>query len=150
MTKMNDALPQETFRLIVEEVKDYAIFMLDPGGHIVSWNKGAELIKGYRPEEILGKHFSVFYPAEALARGWPEHELRVARKEGRFEDEGWRVRKDGSTFWANIIITALYDPTGELKGFSKITRDLTERRRQEELLRTSEERFRLLVEGVKD
>jgi PAS domain S-box-containing protein len=150
MTKMNDALPQETFRLLVEEAKDYAIFMLDPGGHIASWNKGAQLIKGYRPEEILGKHFSIFYPAEALARGWPEHELRVARQEGRFEDEGWRVRKDGSLFWANIVITTLYGPTGEIKGFSKITRDLTERRRQEELLRTSEERFRLLVEGVKD
>ncbi len=150
MTKMNDALPQETFRLLVEEVKDYAIFMLDPEGHIASWNKGAELIKGYRPEEILGKHFSVFYPADALARGWPEHELRVARQEGRFEDEGWRLRKDGSRFWANIVITTLYGPTGEIKGFSKITRDLTERRRQEELLRTSEERFRLLVEGVKD
>jgi PAS domain S-box-containing protein len=150
MAKASDNLPPEIFRLLVDEVKDYAIFLLDPEGRIASWNQGAELIKGYRPEEILGKHFSVFYPAEALARGWPEHELRVARREGRFEDEGWRVRKDGSLFWANIIITALRDETGELKGFSKVTRDLTDRRRQEELLRKSEERFRLLVEGVKD
>jgi PAS domain S-box-containing protein len=147
---MNDDLPQEIFRLLVEEVKDYAIFVLDPGGHIASWNQGAQLIKGYRPEEILGKHFSVFYPADALARGWPEHELRVARQEGRFEDEGWRIRKDGSRFWANVVITPLYDDRRRLLGFAKVTRDLTERRRQEELLRTSEERFRLLVEGVKD
>jgi PAS domain S-box-containing protein len=141
---------EERFRLLIEGVKDYAIFMLDPEGRISSWNQGAQLIKGYRPEEILGKHFSVFYPAEAVARGWPEHELRVAREVGRFEDEGWRVRKDGSVFWANVIITALYGAKGELKGFSKITRDLTERRRQEELLKESEERFRLLVQGVKD
>jgi PAS domain S-box-containing protein len=148
--EMNDNLPQGQFRLLVEGVRDYAIFLLDPEGRVASWNAGAELIKGYRPAEILGKHFSTFYPAEAMARGWPEHELRVARQEGRFEDEGWRLRKDGSRFWANVIITALYDKTGNLTGFSKITRDLTERRRQEELLRESEERFRLLVEGVKD
>jgi PAS domain S-box-containing protein len=138
------------FRLLVEGVKDYAIFVLDPEGHVVSWNPGAELIKGYRAEEILGRHFSVFYPAEALARGWPEHELRMAQAEGRFEDEGWRVRKDGSLFWANVVITPLYDEAGVLQGFAKITRDLTERRRQEEALRESEERFRLLMEGVKD
>jgi len=133
MTKMNDALPQETFRLLVEEVKDYAIFMLDPEGHIVSWNQGAELIKGYRPEEILGKHFSIFYPADALASGWPEHELRVAREQGRFEDEGWRVRKDGSIFWANVVITPLYNEQHRLLGFAKVTRDLSDRRRIEAL-----------------
>ena len=145
-----DPQGDERFRLLVEGVRDYAIFLLDPEGHVVSWNRGAELLKGYPPEEILGRHFSIFYPEEALARGWPEHELKVARAEGRFEDEGWRVRKDGSLFWANVVITALRDETGALYGFAKITRDLSERRRQEESLRESEERFRLLMEGVRD
>jgi len=145
-----DPQSNERFQLLVEGVKDYAIFMLDPEGHVISWNRGAELIKGYRAEEILGRHFSLFYQAGALERGWPEHELRVARTEGRFEDDGWRVRKDGSVFWANVIITALHDAAGALCGFAKVTRDLTERRRQEETLRDSEERFRLLMEGVKD
>src|SRR4051794_35471185 len=112
-----DRQSDEQFRLLVEGVKDYAIFMLDPEGHVVSWNRGAELLKGYRPEEILGRHFSVFYPADALARGWPEHELRMARAEGRFEDGGWRVRKDGSVFWANVVITTLYDSEKRLRGF---------------------------------
>ncbi len=125
-------LSEEGFRLLVERVKDYAIFMLDPHGHVVSWNAGAERIKGYRPEEIIGQHFSSFYPAEAVARGWPAEELRRAEAEGRFEDEGWRVRKDGSRFWANVVITALRDETGALRGFAKITRDLTERRQAEE------------------
>src|SRR5436305_3589122 len=133
MTKMNDDLPQEVFRLLVEGVKDYAIFMLDPEGRIVSWNKGAELIKGYRPAEILGKHFSIFYPPDALARGWPEHELRVALDQGRFENEGWRVRKDGSIFWANVVITPLYDGRNRLLGFAKVTRDLSDRKRIEAL-----------------
>jgi len=123
----------EQFRLLVEGVKDYAIFMLDPQGHVASWNRGAELIKGYRADEILGSHFSIFYPADAIARGWPDHELQMARSEGRFEDEGWRVRKDGSLFWSNVIITALYDRDNQLRGFAKITRDLTERRRVEAL-----------------
>jgi PAS domain S-box-containing protein len=123
---------EERFRLLVESTTDYAIFMLDPRGHIVSWNPGAERIKGYRAEEIIGQHFSRFYPPEAVERGWPAEELRRAAAEGRFEDEGWRVRKDGSRFWANIIITALHDEVGNLRGFSKITRDLTERRRAEE------------------
>ncbi len=140
----------DLFRLLVERVKDYAIFLLDPEGHVASWNQGAELIKGYQADDILGRHFSTFYPAEAVARGWPDYELAVARAEGRFEDEGWRVRKDGTLFWANVVITALYDEEGVLRGFAKVTRDLTERRRQEELLRESEERFRLLMEGVKD
>jgi PAS domain S-box-containing protein len=123
----------ELFRLLVEGVKDYAIFMLDPQGHVASWNRGAELIKGYRADEILGRHFSTFYPADAIARGWPDHELQMAQSEGRFEDEGWRVRKDGSLFWSNVIITALYDDRHELRGFAKVTRDLTERRRIEAL-----------------
>ncbi|HWI38772.1 MAG TPA: PAS domain S-box protein [Burkholderiales bacterium] len=140
---------EERFRLLVESVRDYAIFMLDPQGHVLTWNSGAELIKGYRAEEIIGRHFSQFYPPEA-EKDFPAHELRVASAEGRFEDEGWRVRKDGSRFWANVVITALRDAQGELIGFAKVTRDLTERREHEERLRQSEERFRLLVEGVAD
>ncbi len=141
---------EEGARLLVEGIQDYAIFMLDPDGRIVSWNSGAEKIKGYTAEEVLGRHISLFHPAENTARGWPEYELEAARKDGRFEDEGWRVRKDGAHFWANVILTALRDAKGKLQGFSNITRDLTERRRHEESLRQSEERFRLLVEGVKD
>src|SRR5215470_10975941 len=138
------------YRLLVEQVKDYALFLLDPSGHVLSWNEGAQRIKGYTREEIIGKHFSIFYPHRAAEDGWPAHELRVAAAEGRFEDEGWRIRKDGSRFWANVIITALRDEQGRLLAFSKITRDLTTRKAQEEALRESEERFRLLVEGVDD
>jgi PAS domain S-box-containing protein len=129
---------------------DYGIFVLDPQGYVISWNTGAEKLKGYTRDEIVGQHFSVFYPCEAVATGWPDEELRRARKLGRFEDEGWRVRKDGSRFWANVIIAAMYDASGELAGFAKVTRDLTERRRHEEELRASEERFRLLVDSVRD
>jgi PAS domain S-box-containing protein len=138
------------YRLIVQQTRDYAVFFLDADGRIMSWNLGAQRIKGYAPEEIIGRHFSAFYTAEAVAAGWPDHELRMAAKEGRFEDEGWRVRKDGARFWANVVITALRDEGGRLLGFSKITRDLSERRLHEEALRQSEERFRLLVEGVMD
>ena len=106
--------------------------MLDPEGFILTWNSGAERLKGYKAEEIIGQHFSRFYPQEAIDRGWPAHELQVARTEGRFEDEGWRVRKDGTQFWANVVITALHDEAGNFRGFSKITRDLTERKRSEE------------------
>jgi PAS domain S-box-containing protein len=141
---------EERFRMLVEGVVDYAIFMLDPEGRVTTWNAGAQRIKGYAAEEILGHHFSRFYPPEVAASGWPEHELEVARTVGRFEDEGWRLRKDGTRFWANVVITAVRDETGTLHGFSKITRDLTERRMQEEILSQSEERFRLLVEGVRD
>ncbi len=141
---------EERFRLLVESVRDYAIFMLDPEGVVLTWNAGAERFKGYRADEIIGQHFSRFYPAEALARRLPEHELEVAKDVGSFEDEGWRVRKDGSLFWANVVITAMRDAAGELLGFSKVTRDLTQRRGHEEQLRQSEERFRLLVEGVAD
>ena len=145
-----DATPEDRLQLLVEAVVDYAIFMLDPHGHVISWNAGAEKLKGYTREDIVGQHFSVFYPSEAIARGWPEEELRRARSDGRFEDEGWRIRKDGSRFWANVVITAIRDASGELAGFVKITRDLTERRAHEEELRASEERFRLLVENVRD
>ena len=122
----------DSFRLMVESVKDYAIVMLDPQGHVASWNAGAERIKGYHPNEIIGKHFSCFYPAEAIQRGLPEQELQTAAKEGRFEDEGWRVRKDGKQFWANAIISAVRDKDGALRGFAKVTRDLTERKQAEE------------------
>ncbi|WP_431125132.1 hybrid sensor histidine kinase/response regulator [Variovorax paradoxus] len=122
-------MSEERFRLLVEGVKDYAIFMLDPGGHIVSWNLGAQKNKGYEASEIIGQHFSKFYPAELAASGWPEQELRYALRDGRFEDEGWRIRKDGSRFWASVVITALHDATGKHRGFAKVTRDLTERRR---------------------
>ena len=123
---------EESFRLLVDSVRDYAIVMLDPKGRVVSWNSGAERIKGYTPEEIIGKDFTCFYPPEAIQRGLPQRELETAAKEGRFEDEGWRVRKDGSQFWANAIITALRDPAGALRGYAKVTRDLTERKQAEE------------------
>jgi PAS domain S-box-containing protein len=139
---------EERFRLLIAGVKDYAIFMLNPQGIVETWNAGAEYIKGYSADEIIGSHFSRFYPQEAIKRGLPETELRGAMMQGRFEDEGWRIKKDGSRFWANVIITAVRNSSGHLIGFSKITRDLTERRRHEAELRKSEERFRLLVDGV--
>jgi len=125
---------EDSFRLLVESLKDYAFIMLDPGGHVVSWNAGAERIKGWRAEEIIGQDFSCFYPTEAVQRGMPEQELKAAAKDGRFEDEGWRVRKDGKKFWANAIISALRGKDGTLLGFSKVTRDLTERKQAEELI----------------
>ena len=125
---------EERFRLLVEGAIDYAIFMLDPQGRVATWNSGAERIKGYTADEILGQHFSKFYPQESVERGKPQHELEVAAVEGRFEDEGWRIRKDGSRFWANVIITALRGQDGQLVGFSKVTRDFTDRKRAEESL----------------
>jgi PAS domain S-box-containing protein len=125
----------EQLRMLVNGTADYAIFMLDPEGRIVSWNSGAERLKGYKAEEIIGQHFSTFYPQEAIDRGWSTPELKVAAAAGRFEDEGWLLRKDGSRFWANVVITALKDERGNLLGFSKITRDLTERKQAEESAR---------------
>jgi PAS domain S-box-containing protein len=139
---------EERFRLLVESVRDYAIFMLDPNGVVLTWNAGAERFKGYKADEIIGQNFSRFYPPEALERGLPAYELKVAAETGAFEDEGWRVKKDGSLFWANVVITAVRNSDGQLLGFAKITRDLTQRRAHDEELRRSEERFRLLVEGV--
>lgn len=126
---------EERFRTFVDAVQDYAIFMLDEQGHVSSWNTGAERLKGYRFSEIIGKHFSVFYPQEDLREGKPQRELEIAAKDGRLEDEGWRLRKDGSRFWANVIITALRDETGRLIGFGKVTRDYTEKIKANEMLR---------------
>jgi PAS domain S-box-containing protein len=136
--------------LAVEQTRDYALLVLDPAGNVLTWNTGAANMTGYRPEEILGRHFSVFYTHDSVQRGWPAHELKVAAAEGRFEDEDWRVSKDGSRFWANVVITAIRDSNGKLVGFSKVTRNLTERKEHEEALAQSEERFRLLVESVQD
>ncbi|WP_395689240.1 PAS domain S-box protein [Caenimonas koreensis] len=145
-----DAPLEQRLQLLIEAVVDYAILILTPEGLISSWNSGAEKLKGYTRKDVLGRHISMFYEPDAVARAWPDFELQQAVLAGRFEDEGWRVRKDGSRFWANVVITAVKDDTGALTGFIKITRDLTERRRHEEALRTSEERFRLLVESVRD
>jgi PAS domain S-box-containing protein len=128
-------LDGDAFRLLVDSVTDYAIFMLDPAGNVRSWNRGAERMKGYKAPEIVGKHFSIFYPEEAIARNWPATELVTAARDGRFEDEGWRLRKDGSRFWANVVITALRDEQGELRGFAKVTRDISLRREHEERIR---------------
>lgn len=136
--------------MLLDAVQDYAICMLDSEGCVATWNTGAERIKGYKASEIIGKHFSVFFPEEDIRDGKPKRELEVARREGRYEEENWRVRKDGSKFWANVTITAIRNEAGELVGYGKVTRDFTERRRHEQELEKSEERFRLLVEGVPD
>ncbi|MBW4574462.1 MAG: PAS domain S-box protein [Aphanothece sp. CMT-3BRIN-NPC111] len=141
---------EERFRLLVEGVKEYAIIMLDADGYVASWNGAAERIKGYKAEEIVGQHFSRFLTPEDLKRGKPKHELKVAETEGKYEEEGWRLRKGGSRFWANVLINPLRDEAGNIRGFSKVTRDITDRKLAEEKLKESEERFRLLIEGVKD
>ncbi|AQR74417.1 PAS domain-containing sensor histidine kinase [Sphingomonas sp. LM7] len=138
------------FELLVQSVADYAIYMLDPTGVVVSWNTGAQRFKGYTQDEIIGQHFSRFYTSEDRAAEIPAYALRTAQHEGRFEAEGWRVRKDGTRFWANVVIDPIREASGELIGFAKVTRDLTERRANEEALRSSEERFRLLVQSVTD
>jgi PAS domain S-box-containing protein len=140
----------QLFQLLVASVRDYAIFMLDPQGRVATWNAGAERLKGYTADEIIGRHFSTFYPEEEVRSGKCEMELEVAARDGRYEDEGHRLRKDGSRFWANVILTAVRDAQGTLVGFAKVTRDLTERKQAEVQRLTAEERFRFLVESVKD
>lgn len=137
---------EERFRLLVESVGDYAIFMLDPDGKVATWNRGAEHNKGYSAKEIIGRHFSVFYPDADNQANKPALELKEAIRVGRYEDEGWRVKKDGSTFWANVIITPVFDKAGTLKGFSKVTRNLTERKKSEDQLRTAYAELELRVE----
>ncbi len=141
---------EEKLRLLIENVRDYEIFMLDPEGHIIIWNLGAEKNKGYSVKEITGRHHSIFFPQEAIEAGVPDQELRMAEAEGSFEDEGWRLRKDGSLFWADVVTTALRDGDGALRGFSKVIRDITDRRKAEEALRESEERYRIIAETASD
>ena len=141
---------EQRFDLLVASVTDYAIYMLDTEGHVSSWNAGAQRVKGYEAQDIIGQHFSRFYTEEDKATNLPQRALRAAREEGRFEGEGWRVRKDGTRFWANVVIDPIRTPDGTLVGFAKITRDITERMTAQEALRQSEQRFRLLVQGVTD
>ena len=150
---MNRNLPiseEQRLRLLVNAVTDYAIYMLDPEGHVTTWNPGAERFKGYVADEIIGQHFSRFYTDEDRASDFPSRALRIAAREGRFEAEGWRVRKDGRRFWAHVVVDPIRDDDGTLLGFAKITRDITAKREHERALFESEQRFRLLVQGVKD
>ncbi|HWQ87619.1 PAS domain S-box protein [Brevundimonas sp.] len=150
MTATATTTDEDRYRLLVNAITDYAIYMLDPEGRVVSWNAGAERFKGYASTEIIGHHFSRFYTAEDQAAGVPRKALRTAETEGRFEQEGWRVRKDGGRFWAHVVLDPIRSSGGQLIGFAKITRDLTERKLAAEALRKSEEEFRLLVQGVVD
>jgi len=145
-----DSISGDPFRLLVQSIVDYAIFMLDPSGVVTSWNAGAERIKGFKTHEIVGKHFSTFYTDEDRKAGVPDKVLETARREGRFEGEGWRVRKDGSRFWASVVIDAIKDDEGKLIGFAKITRDMTEKRKAQQALIEAEQRVRSLVQGVSD
>jgi len=138
------------FELLIDSIADYAIYMLDPSGVVSNWNTGAERLKGYTADEIVGHHFSRFYTAEDRTKGLPARVLDAAAREGRYEAEGWRVRKDGSRFWASVVVDAIRNKDGVLEGFAKVTRDITERRMAQEAVRESERQFRLLVAGVTD
>lgn len=148
--KLSAAEEAARYRILVEAVTDYAIYMLDPSGVVTSWNAGAQRFKGYTADEIIGQHFSRFYTEEDRARDLPARVLSIAVREGKFEGEGWRVRKDGTRFWAHVVVDPIRNPRGELTGFAKVTRDLTERKQTQEALRQSEQQFRLLVQGVTD
>jgi len=150
-TQLKKTLPEERrYQYLIAGISDYAIYMLDPAGHVSSWNAGANRFKGYVAQEILGQHFSRFYTPEDQATGLPQRALDTSLAEGKYEAEGWRVRKDGTRFWAHVVIDPIYNEAGVLLGFAKVTRDVTERKRAEEALRESEQRFRLLVQGVTD
>lgn len=150
MKKISPHIKDETYRLLVDAAQDYAIFLIDKEGYIQTWNKGAQRLKGYTAEEIIGKSFKIFYTMEDLKRNHPDRELEIAGEEGRYEEEGWRVKKDGTPFWANVIITKLIDETGLFIGYSKITRDLTERKKAEEQLKQAEEELRLANVGLEE
>ena len=147
---VNDELSKDPFKLLVQSIVDYAIYLLDPQGNVTSWNSGAERIKGFQTEEIVGRHFSLFYTEEDREAGLPATVLETARREGKFEGEGWRVRKDGTRFWASVVVDRINDKNGKLIGFAKITRDMTEKREAEHALLQAEQRFRILVQGVTD
>ena len=147
---MNEALTDDPFRLLVQSIVDYAIYMLDPDGIVTSWNAGAERIKGFQTDEIVGQHFSNFYTEEDREAGMPQKVLETARREGKFVGEGWRVRKDGIRFWASVVIDRINDENGKLIGFAKITRDMTDQREAQQALLEAERRFRILVQGVTD
>jgi len=147
---VNRLLTEDPFRLLVQSIVDYAIYLLDPDGNVTSWNAGAEQIKGFQTDEIVGKHFSLFYTPEDRDAGVPARVLETAKREGKFEGEGWRVRKDGTRFWASVVVDRINDDAGELVGFAKITRDMTDARNAQQALLESERRFRILVQGVTD
>src|SRR3954465_5581660 len=147
-SSVSKALSDDPFKLLVQSIVDYAIYMLDPNGVVTSWNAGAERIKGFQTEEIVGQHFSRFYTEEDRAAGVPQRILDTARDQGKFEGEGWRVRKDGTRFWASGVIDRINDENGELYGFAKITRDMTDKRAAQQALIEAEQRFRILVQGV--
>jgi PAS domain S-box-containing protein len=141
---------EDILRDVIESIREYAIFLLDARGNILTWNRGAQRIKGYTAEEAIGRHFSMFYPREDIKAGKTERELAIALRDGQYEEQGWRLRKDGTPFWANVLITAIHDRSGNHIGFAKVTRDMTDERMAREAAHRSDERFRLLVEGVRD
>jgi len=150
LSELESISEQQRLQLLINAITDYAIYMLDREGRITTWNPGAERFKGYRADEIIGRHFSVFFTPEDREAGLPARALETAAREGRFEVEGWRVRKDGSRFWANAVLDPIVSPDGELIGFAKVTRDITAKREQQQALYESEQRFRMLVQGVRD